>query len=141
MRMQDPHPVLSKTTARAFVGSALTVLCVGAAHAENLSEGTYLPRYDPGPACNESLPIVRESDPATVSHRLKIGHVTIGYSDTGGGYINYCDIGNTDGKDVNVNAPDYGKGWQGAIRDQIHSGRYNPTQGGFRDPYGAPVAI
>lgn len=85
----------------------------------------------------EKLPVVRTSDPAIVTHRLKLGSVTLGFSDQGGGYLNYMDTG--DGK--NIVPGFYGRGWQGSVRDQLHSGRYNPTQGGFRDTAGTPVTL
>lgn len=55
----------------------------------------------------------------------------------GGGYLNYCSIDNG----PNIVSTDYGKGWQGALRDRLHRGRYNPTQAGFRDTAGSPVEI
>lgn len=82
-------------------------------------------------------PIVRKSDPAVVTHRLKIGDITVGFSDKGGGYLNYLDTG--DGK--NIVSAKYGRGWQGSLRDQLHSGRYNPTQAGFTDYAGVPVKL
>ena len=82
-------------------------------------------------------PIVKESDPTVVTHKLKLGKITVGFSDTGGGYLNYLDLG--DGK--NVVSPRYGRGWQGSLRDRLHSGRYNPTQAGFHDHAGAPVTL
>jgi len=83
------------------------------------------------------MPIVQPSDPCTVTHKFKIGEITIGVSDLGGGYLNYVDPG--DGK--NIVSANYGRGWQGSVRDQLHSGRYNPTQAGFLDGVGAPVEV
>lgn len=88
-------------------------------------------------ASNANGPIVKQSDPAKVTHKLKIGDLTFGFSDTGGGYLNHLDLG--DGK--NVVSPNYGRGWQGSLRDRLHSGRYNPTQAGFHDHAGAPVSV
>ncbi len=85
----------------------------------------------------ETTPIVLESDPAYVSHTLKVKNVTIDLNDKGGGYLNYCSI--DDG--ANIVSTDYGKGWQGALRDRMHRGRYNPTQAGFTDTAGTPVDI
>lgn len=82
-------------------------------------------------------PIVQPSDPFAVTHKFKIGEITIGVSDLGGGYLNYVDLG--DGK--NIVSANYGRGWQGSVRDQLHSGRYNPTQAGFRDDVGVPVKL
>jgi hypothetical protein len=82
-------------------------------------------------------PVVRTSDSSTVTHKFKIGPITIGCSDQGGGYLNYVDIGN--GR--NIVSAKYGRGWQGSVRDQLHSGRYNPTQAGFTDTAGSPVHL
>ena len=82
-------------------------------------------------------PIVKKSDPAVVTHRLKVGDITVGFSDMGGGYLNLLDMG--DGK--NIVSAKYGRGWQGSLRDQFHGGRYNPTQAGFTDYAGAPVKL
>tara|TARA_B100000749_G_C18450136_1_gene476063 strand:- start:23096 stop:24376 length:1281 start_codon:yes stop_codon:yes gene_type:complete len=82
-------------------------------------------------------PIVKVSNPATVTHKMKIGKTTIGVSDLGGGYVNYFHIPGLG----NVAVSDYGKGWQGSIRDRYHEGRYNPTQAGFRDTAGAPARV
>ena len=85
----------------------------------------------------ERAPIVRTSDPTTVTHKMKLGPVTIGCSDQGGGYLNFVDLG--DGR--NIVSMGYGRGWQGSVRDQLHSGRYNPTQAGFTDTAGTPVQL
>jgi len=82
-------------------------------------------------------PVVQPGDPFAVTHKFKIGEITIGVSDLGGGYLNHVDLG--DGK--NIVSPNYGRGWQGSVRDQLHSGRYNPTQAGFMDNVGAPVEV
>ena len=82
-------------------------------------------------------PVVSTSDPSVVTHRLKIGDIEIGFSDQGGGYLNYLDVG--DGK--NIVSARYGRGWQGSLRDELHSGRYNPTQAGFTDFAGTPVTL
>jgi hypothetical protein len=81
--------------------------------------------------------IIEISDPALVTHKLKIQGITIGFSDKGGGYLNYLDMG--DG--INIVSTGYGRGWQGSVRDQLHRGRYNPTQAGFRDNAGVPVKL
>jgi len=88
-------------------------------------------------ASNADRPIVAKSDPEVVTHRLKLGKITVGFSDKGGGYLNHLDLG--DGK--NIVSPRYGRGWQGSLRDRLHSGRYNPTQAGFTDYAGAPVKL
>ncbi|TSA37552.1 MAG: hypothetical protein D4R65_00385 [Verrucomicrobiaceae bacterium] len=88
------------------------------------------------PAAGPS-PVVKPSDPFAVTHKFMIGEITIGVSDLGGGYLNFIDLG--DGK--NIVSGNYGRGWQGSVRDQLHGGRYNPTQAGFRDDVGAPVTV
>lgn len=97
----------------------------------------YVPVYTREKASNLQIPIVEKSDPKVSTHWLKIGKITFGFSDKGGGYLNYCDLG--DGK--NICSPYYGRGWQHAIRDFYHSHRYNPTQAGFRDFEGARVTV
>ena len=97
----------------------------------------YFPEWLPGRASNDSIPIIIPSDNEVVTHTLKSGDVTLGINTHGGGYINYCDWG--DG--VNFVVPDYGKGWQFALRDFLHTGRHNPTQAGFRDPVGTRVEV
>ncbi len=82
-------------------------------------------------------PIVQTSDPSYVSHKISVKNVTIGLNNKGGGYLNYCSINGSE----NIVSTDFGKGWQGAIRDRLHRGRYNPTQAGFSDSAGAPVEI
>ncbi len=84
-----------------------------------------------------ATPIVREGDPTAVTHTFKIRDITFGFNDQGGGYLNFVDLG--DGK--NIVPAFFGRGWQGSVRDQFHSGRYNPTQAGFRDYAGAPVTL
>ena len=95
----------------------------------------YYPEWLPRVASNDTIPIIIPSDYAEVTHTLKSGNVVLGINANGGGYINYCDWG--DG--VNFVVPDYGKGWQFALRDFLHTGRHNPTQAGFRDPVGTRV--
>jgi hypothetical protein len=97
----------------------------------------YYPEWLPGVASNDTIPIIIPSDNAEVTHTLKSGDVILGINANGGGYINYCDWG--DG--VNFVVPDYGKGWQFALRDFLHTGRHNPTQAGFRDPVGTRVEV
>lgn len=85
----------------------------------------------------EKTPVVRVSNSAAVTHTFKIQGITFGFDDQGGGYLNYVDLG--DGK--NIVSAAYGRGWQGSLRDKLHSGRYNPTQAGFTDTAGAPVKL
>lgn len=85
----------------------------------------------------DGKPIIQGSDPTIVSHEISSKGVVIGFSELGGGYINYLDLG--DGQ--NVIAPGYGRGGQSSIRDMLHSGKYNPTQAGYRDGAGVPVEL
>ena len=82
-------------------------------------------------------PIVKVSNPYIVTQKLRAGSVEIGVSDMGGGYVNYFNIPGLG----NVVSAKYGRGWQGSLRDLLHSGRYNPTQAGFTDTAGAPVRV
>jgi len=82
-------------------------------------------------------PIVQESNPYVTTHYLYAGNIAIGVSDLGGGYVNYFSVPGSE----NIASAQYGKGWQGSIRDHLHSGRYNPTQAGFMDNAGAPVIV
>jgi hypothetical protein len=43
-------------------------------------------------------PVVSTSDPSVVTHKLKLDEITIGFSDQGGSYLNYLDLG--DGKNI-----------------------------------------
>ena len=88
------------------------------------------------PYANRGDAIVTSSNPTEVTHTITSRGVTLGFSDLGGGYVNFFDQGRG-----NEAAAGYGRGWQMSIRDQLHSGRYNPTQAGFLDHYGAPVNI
>lgn len=102
--------------------------CVLAGHASSAAPSyAPLPVWSPAPAPT-GAPIVRESDPVLVTHRISSKGVTIGFSDKGGGYLNSCDRG--DG--INIVSLFYGRGWQHSFRDSLHSGRYNPTQAGLR---------
>lgn len=97
----------------------------------------YYPVWVPGPGSNAGTPIIKVSDPTTVTDRIHSRDVTLGLNALGGGYVSYCAVG----KGANMVRADYGKGWQSAIRDMLHGGRYNPTQAGFRDSAGAPVSV
>jgi hypothetical protein len=116
----------------------VTTLVIGASPEKvRPVKSEYLPLFTGEKGSNLGAPIVKGSNSKTVTHRLKIKNVTIGFSAEGGGYINYCDLG--DGK--NICSPFYGRGWQHSIRDFYHNHRYNPTQAGFRDHEGAPVKV
>ncbi|SEE97057.1 hypothetical protein SAMN04488554_3985 [Ruania alba] len=87
------------------------------------------------PATNEGYPIIAPHDPTEVTRAITSRGATLGFSRHGGGYINSLDLG--DG--VNLVAPGFGRGGQTAVRDGLHSRRFNPTQGGYRDGGGTPV--
>src|SRR5215207_638244 len=93
----------------------------------------------PGPV------VVSGTSPSTVTHSLEsaVGtkRAVIGVNDRGGAYINSVLLYGYGIDGVNIVIPDFGKGWQGSIRDSLHGGRYNPTQAGFRDLFGAPVSV
>jgi hypothetical protein len=74
------------------------------------------------------------------THFIKSKGVQLGVSSYGGGYINQLilpGLGNILGK----NASSFGRGGQSAFRDNLHSGRCNPTQAGFTDGGGTIVNI
>lgn len=74
------------------------------------------------------------------THEISSGGVILGISEFGGGYINKLFIPGV-GDFVAKEAAHYGRGGQVSIRDSLHGGRYNPTQGGFTDPAGTNCVI
>jgi hypothetical protein len=80
-----------------------------------------------------------------VTHTLEsvVGskRAVIGVNDRGGGYINSVLLHGFGIDGVDIVVTDFGKGWQGSVRDNLHGGRYNPTQAGIRDQFGAPVSV
>ena len=72
--------------------------------------------------------------PEYSSHEIntRVG-MMVGYSQWGGGGSGEVRL-NSGG---NMNAAGWGKGWLSAFRSKLHSGRYNPTQGGRDESYGA----
>jgi hypothetical protein len=122
---------------RLFVTSAAFMLSSFAAVAQ---------QWTPGGETNRASPVVVSgSSPSRVTHTLEsvVGskRAVIGVNDRGGGYINSVLLYGYGIDGVNIAIPDFGKGWQGSIRDSLHGGRYNPTQAGFRDLFGAPVSV
>jgi len=113
---------------------AIALSCLPVALFAGEGAWKYEPVWTPQPARADLL-IVRKSDPKIVTHKIKSGKVSIGFSDNGGGYLNFCDVGNG----LNIVSPNYGRGWQHCFRDGLHSGRYNPTQAGFSDSAGSPA--
>lgn len=94
---------------------------------------------------NASPNIVDDVDVATAgapSHLLDIGlaglPVKLGIDERGGGYVNYLELFNDK---INRVAAKFGRGMQTAIRDGVHSGRFNPTQAGYSDVGGAKVTV
>ena len=83
--------------------------------------------------------VVMTSDPAISTHTFTAGVMRLGISANGGGFVNHIYVNG--GADLMSAEARYGRGWQGSVRDSLHSGRYNPTQAGFRDYAGAPVSL
>lgn len=69
------------------------------------------------------------------THEILSGDVILGISNTGGGYINKLFVPGI-GDILGRRAARYGRGGQVSLRDELHSRRYNPTQGGFTDRAG-----
>ena len=84
--------------------------------------------------------VIAPSDPRITTHTLSSGNVSIGISSAGGGYLNMIHL---PGKgDIMDQATDmYGRGGQSAMRDQLRSGKYNPTMAGFNETLGTPSLI
>ena len=74
------------------------------------------------------------------THEIRSGDVVLGISEFGGGYINKLYIPAI-GDVLAKHSALYGRGGQVAIRDQLHGGRYNPTQAGFSDSAGTHCVI
>lgn len=123
-----------------------------------INEPFYIPdtrlTWKPGAEVNKDWDIVEHRSSAEVDRQgliLKISKyqnpntilksARLGFDLNGGGYIQTLFLTACDGvsNGENVSIPDFGKGWQGSIRDDLHGGRYNPTQAGFRDRDGARV--
>jgi hypothetical protein len=85
------------------------------------------------------LGVVVTSDPTVSTHTVTAGVMRLGISASGGGFVNQVNIGG--GPDLMRTEAAYGRGWQGSVRDTLHSGRYNPTQAGFRDYAGARALL
>jgi hypothetical protein len=87
-----------------------------------------------------SQSVIQLSDPTISTHLFTAGAMRLGITDNGGGFVNHVSV---DGGATDLMATEaaYGRGWQGSVRDNLHGGRYNPTQAGFRDEAGAPVTL
>jgi len=89
---------------------------------------------------NTGAQVIAFSDSRITTHTLTSGDVVLGISSAGGGYINMIDLpGKGDIMDIATDR--YGRGGQSAMRDQLRSGKYNPTQAGFNEPLGTPSDI
>ncbi len=64
---------------------------------------------------------------------------SLGVDCNGGGYVSYLNTGY--GSFGNLIAFPYGRGFQPSIRDNLHSGFYNPTQAGITDGDGTPITL
>jgi len=84
--------------------------------------------------------VAKNSSGSTTTHDLVSGAMTVGISDTGGGYINRISLPGY-GDIMGVQSDRYGRGGQSAIRDQLHGLVYNPTQGGFHDAAGTVCRV
>jgi hypothetical protein len=86
--------------------------------------------------------IIEESDPKITTHHLKSGNsgFQIGITSNGGGIINEMIIPGF-GDIMGIATDQYGRAGQVAIRDQSHSGRYNPTQAGHHETLGTKCVI
>ncbi|MBI5511968.1 MAG: hypothetical protein HY903_24690 [Deltaproteobacteria bacterium] len=67
------------------------------------------------------------------------GNRVFGFNRWAGGILNYLDLNNGMGNVMASPANNYGRAGQVCFRSFLHSGRYNPTQGGFRDEVGGVV--
>lgn len=84
--------------------------------------------------------VIAVSDPSITTDTLTSGNLTIGINRNGGGVINFLEIpgvGNIFGPQSVL----YGRSGQSAMRDGMHSGRYNPTQAGFNETLGTPCTL
>lgn len=89
-----------------------------------------------------SFEIIAPSDPSITTHHIKSGNsgFQLGITSNGGGIINQMIIPGIG--DIMDKATDrYGRAGQVAIRDQSHSGRYNPTQAGHHEELGTKCVI
>lgn len=84
--------------------------------------------------------VITPSDPSVTTDTIKSGDMIIGINSNGGGVINYLfipGIGNIFGPQ----SVKYGRSGQSAIRDGLHSGKYNPTQAGFNETLGTKCLV
>jgi hypothetical protein len=84
--------------------------------------------------------VIAVSDPSITTDTLTSGELVIGVNSNGGGVINFLEIpgvGNIFGPQSVL----YGRSGQSAMRDGMHSGRYNPTQAGFNETLGTPCIV
>ena len=94
----------------------------------------YLSPSDPG-AITETLTISSPADPKQ--------RVVLGFDEFGGGYLWSAKLFGFTGfpEGFEAGRKGFGRGMLGAIRDQLHSGRYNPTQSGYNDLTGVHTEV
>lgn len=101
--------------------------------------------WSKGDEHNVGPDIVTLSNPAEVTHSLTASlggkSATLGFAAHGGGYINSLVLRGFPSVRGRIVIADFGKGWQGSIRDALHKRFYNPTQAGATNTLGAPVEI
>ncbi len=84
--------------------------------------------------------VITPSDPSITTDTITSGDMTIGINSNGGGVMNYLSIPGV-GNIFGPQSVKYGRSGQSAIRDGLHSGKYNPTQAGFNETLGTQCII
>ena len=84
--------------------------------------------------------VIAPSDPSITTDTLKSGNLILGINSNGGGVVNYLTIPGV-GNIFGPQSVKYGRSGQSAMRDGLHSGRYNPTQAGFNETLGTPCIV
>ena len=84
--------------------------------------------------------VIEPSDPSITTDTLHSGSLILGINSNGGGVINYLSIPGT-GNIFGPQSVRYGRSGQSAMRDELHDGKYNPTQAGFNETLGTKVVI
>ena len=79
------------------------------------------------------------SDASVSTTIFTAGVMNLGITTNGGGFVNRLSI--SGGTNLMNNEYQYGRGWQGSVRDSLHRGDYNPTQAGFNDTAGVQVSV
>ena len=99
--------------------------------------------FYPQTASANTKSIVRTAPPDTSvgDTRLVSDGATFGFYAGGGGYLNYFTFPDSSTDIVGPLSSLFGRGAQSSIRDQLHSGVYNPTQAGFTAHGGTSVQM